>query len=136
MTERAPIVGRHNAWPRAGRGLEDGQAKEVPGNVWEAVAAEIAPAEIGTWDSAVSRAVHRAVWAAVKAMRDSETNDLAKALDLLNSLVDPDDCDFDHHGGCQAHMFLALDHGEVCPVQDTKDFLDRHGVQWAPAGER
>lgn len=37
------------------------------------------------------------------------------AVALLASLVDPGECWFDHHGGCQAHGFLDLGPGEVCP---------------------
>lgn len=50
----------------------------------------------------------------------------AEALTLIESLADPDDCWFDHHGGCQAHGYLDLKQGEVCPVQHAKDFLAEH----------
>lgn len=33
---------------------------------------------------------------------------------VVASLVDPDPCRFDHHGGCQAHGFLDLA-GQECP---------------------
>ncbi len=42
---------------------------------------------------------------------------------LLESLVDDDDCHFDHHGGCQAHCYLSLKPGEKCPQQELKDLL-------------
>lgn len=42
---------------------------------------------------------------------------------LLVSLVDPEDCQFDHHGGCQEHRFLDLEPGEICPNQAAKDIL-------------
>lgn len=42
---------------------------------------------------------------------------------LLESLVSDDDCDFDHHGGCQAHLYLSLEPGEKCPQQQLKDLL-------------
>lgn len=42
---------------------------------------------------------------------------------LLESLVSDDDCDFDHHGGCQAHLYLSLEPGETCPQQQLKDLL-------------
>ena len=44
--------------------------------------------------------------------------------DLLESLVDDGECHFDHHGGCQEHMYLSLEPGEKCPQQELKDLLD------------
>jgi hypothetical protein len=44
-------------------------------------------------------------------------------IELLRSLVDPDDCWFDHHGGCQAHGFLSLEPGEKCPHAEAKELL-------------
>lgn len=44
---------------------------------------------------------------------------------LTDSLVDDDDCWFDHHGGCQAHGYLSLEAGEVCPQAELKDLVDR-----------
>lgn len=43
--------------------------------------------------------------------------------ELLESLVDADDCRFDHHGGCQAHGYLALEPGELCPQAELKALL-------------
>jgi hypothetical protein len=45
--------------------------------------------------------------------------------DLLESLVDDDPCWFDHNGGCQAHGYLALEPGEVCPQEELKRLLAR-----------
>jgi len=42
---------------------------------------------------------------------------------LLDDLVDPDDCWFDHHGGCQAHGYLDLQPGQICPQQEAKAVL-------------
>lgn len=42
---------------------------------------------------------------------------------LLEALRDDDECWFDHHGGCQAHNYLGLEPGEVCPQRQLKDFL-------------
>ena len=42
---------------------------------------------------------------------------------LLESLTDEDACRLDHHGGCQAHGYLSLEEGEVCPQRDAKDRL-------------
>lgn len=43
--------------------------------------------------------------------------------ELLRSLVDGDDCWFDHHGGCQAHGYLSLEPGERCPQAEAKELL-------------
>lgn len=46
---------------------------------------------------------------------------------LLVRLVDPEPCEFDHHGGCQAHSYLSLKPGGVCPQQAVKDLLAEDG---------
>lgn len=46
-----------------------------------------------------------------------------KAEALLRDLVDPDDCWFDHNGGCQAHGYLSLEPGELCPHAEAKSLL-------------
>ena len=48
-------------------------------------------------------------------------------LALLAALVDRDDCWFDHHGGCQAHGFLSLQPGELCPHAEAKVLLQEVG---------
>lgn len=48
---------------------------------------------------------------------------LDSALNLMRDLTDPDDCWFDHHGGCQAHGYLDLKPGEKCPQREAKDML-------------
>lgn len=45
--------------------------------------------------------------------------------ELLESLVDDDGCWFDHHGGCQAHGYLSLEPGELCPQAELKALLAR-----------
>lgn len=47
---------------------------------------------------------------------------IVKLKELLSELVDPDDCWFDHHGGCQAHGFLSLN-GQTCPHAEAKAIL-------------
>lgn len=47
---------------------------------------------------------------------------------LLRDMTDPDDCWFDHHGGCQAHGYLSLQPGETCPHAEAKELL----ASWAP----
>ena len=48
-------------------------------------------------------------------------------LNLLESLVNDDPCDFDHHGGCQAHGYLSLEPGEICPQAEAKRLLAKIG---------
>lgn len=43
--------------------------------------------------------------------------------ELLAALADPDDCYFDHHGGCQAHGYLSLEPGELCPQAELKALI-------------
>ena len=42
---------------------------------------------------------------------------------MVADLVDPDDCWFDHHGGCQAHGYLGLKPGQICPHEEAKQWL-------------
>ena len=48
---------------------------------------------------------------------------------LLRDMTDPDNCWFDHHGGCQAHGYLSLQPGEKCPHAEAKELL----ASWVPA---
>ncbi|UOQ60361.1 hypothetical protein MUN76_15230 [Leucobacter rhizosphaerae] len=49
--------------------------------------------------------------------------DEKKLRQMVADLVDPDDCWFDHHGGCQAHGYLSLKPGELCPHEEAKQWL-------------
>lgn len=49
--------------------------------------------------------------------------------ELLEALVDGDDCSFDHHGGCQAHGYLSLEPGELCPQFELKTLLAAHPAE-------
>lgn len=42
---------------------------------------------------------------------------------LIRDLTIADACDFDHNGGCQAHSYLSLQPGELCPHQEAKELL-------------
>ncbi len=42
---------------------------------------------------------------------------------LIRDLIDPDDCWFDHHGGCQAHGYLDLTPEQECPHSEAKRLL-------------
>lgn len=49
-----------------------------------------------------------------------EREPIPMSVELLESLVDEDDCWFDHHGGCQAHGYLSLQQNEECPQHELK----------------
>lgn len=51
---------------------------------------------------------------------------LAEVTKLVADLTDPDDCQFDHHGGCQAHGYLSLEPGEMCPQLEAKAWAFNH----------
>jgi hypothetical protein len=52
--------------------------------------------------------------------------ELIQLRQFVRDFTDPDDCWFDHHGGCQAHGFLSLEPGELCPQAEAKQWL----AQW------
>lgn len=54
---------------------------------------------------------------------------------IIRDLVDPDPCDIDHNGGCQAHLYLSLKPGELCPQQSAKHWLETHPEPKAKPGE-
>jgi hypothetical protein len=56
-------------------------------------------------------------------LADSLTEHGTTIAQLVRDLVDPDDCWFDHHGGCQAHGYLSLQPGEMCPQAEAKAWL-------------
>jgi len=49
--------------------------------------------------------------------------DSQELLGLLECFVDEDDCDFDHHGGCQTHGYLSLEPGEICPNEQARRLI-------------
>lgn len=56
-------------------------------------------------------------------MSDTTDRSVLVSVELLESIVDDEDCWFDHHGGCQAHGYLRLEPGELCPQRELKDLL-------------
>lgn len=46
-----------------------------------------------------------------------------QATDLIRDLIDPEDCSFDHHGGFQAHGYLDLQIGDLCPQLEAKAWV-------------
>lgn len=49
---------------------------------------------------------------------------LAEASQLLQDLIDPDPCEWDHNHSCQAHGYYYIPQGEKCPVQAAKDWTN------------
>lgn len=60
---------------------------------------------------------------ASKPLPEPKQGMLLVSRELLESLVDDSDCWFDHHGGCQAHGYLSLQPGELCPQNELKILL-------------
>ena len=56
----------------------------------------------------------------LRAAGDAIDKVIAGAQTLIRDLTDPDDCWFDHNGGCQAHGYLSLGPGELCPHEEAK----------------
>ncbi|WP_346921316.1 hypothetical protein [Glutamicibacter creatinolyticus] len=66
-------------------------------------------------------ALHRAHVAEVLETHQQERE--AQLRQLVRDMTDPDPCWFDHHGGCQAHGYLELKPGELCPHDEAKQLL-------------
>ena len=50
------------------------------------------------------------------------SNDLlARCMSIIRSMVDPDECSYDHHGNCQAHGWTGID--PSCPHKRAKELL-------------
>ena len=56
--------------------------------------------------------------------------------DLLSALVDESPCEFDHHGGCQAHGYISLQPGEECPQAELKRLLASRDITPNPREAR
>ena len=52
---------------------------------------------------------------------------------LIRDLTDPDDCWFDHNGGCQAHGYISLQRGQLCPHEEAKQWLKDNAPTEEPA---
>ena len=46
--------------------------------------------------------------------------EIERLVELVDALTDGGECSFDHHGGCQAHGYLTLEAGEVCPQAEAQ----------------
>lgn len=51
---------------------------------------------------------------------------LASVYPMIRDMADPEECWFDHHGGCQAHGYLSLEPGEKCPQAEAKEWIQQN----------
>ncbi len=98
---------------------------------WDFNESDTARDRFGGWGSAGAAfdrwlAAHDAEVRAAALAEQGEPADQVKQ--LLRDLTDPDDCSFDHHGGCQAHGYLSLQPGELCPHAEAKQLI----AGWLP----
>lgn len=97
----------------------------APWAVSESVIRDVVAADLGSVADTASTDVCRLIAAApelcaeVLALREER----ATMLQLIRDMVDPDPCWFDHNGGCQAHVYLTLKPGELCPHAEAKALL-------------
>jgi hypothetical protein len=108
----------------------------IPDEAVEAAARAMAPAVWGpsVWQFAAhgetptaarDRVQKQALQDARRALEAAAPHLMAEATSLIRDLTDPEECSFDHHGGCQAHGFLSLQPGETCPQHDAKAWVAR-----------
>lgn len=63
----------------------------------------------------------------IRVRAEAESGQLpAQVVQLIRDLTDPDDCWFDHGGGCQTHGYISLGPGEECPHSEAKRLLAAH----------
>lgn len=62
------------------------------------------------------------------ALESAAPHMLSEVTALVAALTDPEDCSFDHHGGCQAHGYLDLKIGEMCPQLEAKAWVHNHAA--------
>lgn len=80
-------------------------------------------AEFDRW-LAAHDAAKRAEWEAEQGEPEKPSERIHQ---LIHDLTDPGECWFDHHGGCQEHGYLTLQHGEKCPHAEARELL----AEWA-----
>lgn len=58
--------------------------------------------------------------------RRTQAAEIYKLVELLKCFVEDNECSLDHHGGCQEHMFLSLDHDEICPNKEARILIRKY----------
>jgi len=46
---------------------------------------------------------------------------LARSLAILEDMIDPNECNYDHHGNCQEHGWTGID--PSCPRKRAKELI-------------
>lgn len=75
------------------------------------------------WGSNVTATVRKVLLDAADTLAAPPATPGRDVAQLVRDLIDPDDCWFDHQGGCQAHGYLSLQPGEMCPHAEAKLWL-------------
>ena len=58
---------------------------------------------------------------------EDRMEEVKRLLELICDLSDGEECEFDHHGGCQAHGYLSLKPGERCPMGEANEIAAGRG---------
>lgn len=70
--------------------------------------------------------VHQHEFGGAPCVEDHEVEkSVLVTLELLESIVSPDKCWFDHNGGCQEHGYIFLRQGELCPQYELQQIIER-----------
>lgn len=104
----------------------DNAAALDPAKEWEK-----APVHATTYAFSIARGLIRCGYS-------KTTGDLVRVEEvrpIIRDLLDPDPCNIDHHGGCQAHGYYELNPGEICPQQTAKHWVETHPEPKAEPGE-
>ncbi|ASX98968.1 hypothetical protein SEA_ROSIEPOSIE_73 [Arthrobacter phage RosiePosie] len=105
--------------------VDNGAAKH-PEYEWETATSDLTEYAFGIAAGLIRRGYHKT------------PDDLVKVADIrpiIRDLLDPDPCERDHNGGCQAHLYLSLKPGDTCPQQTAKNWLELHKEEPAKPGE-
>lgn len=66
----------------------------------------------------------------MKTLINEIRSDITIMIDLLIDLVDPDECQLDHHGNCQTHGWTAGEgDNKKCPQKRLKEFLIKQHIK-------
>jgi hypothetical protein len=57
-------------------------------------------------------------------------DDITEMISIMKDLVDPDECDIDHHGNCQSHGWTVGEgDNKECPQKRVKEFLKKQNIK-------
>ncbi|QGZ17171.1 hypothetical protein HYQ19_gp072 [Arthrobacter phage DrYang] len=95
--------------------IADNAAARFPHKEWEEVRETHTAYAFGIAAGLIRRGYHKNDVVRVEEVRT-----------IIGDLIDPDPCDRDHGGGCQAHGYIGLGLSATCPQQVAKDWLEAH----------